>query len=260
MCPGSPPPVRALQVGLRRRTWAQGLTAGASPDPTSTRVGMRGPERPQHLDGGAAGAEAAGRGFPHPRGPCRAGGCLKPDSAGERMGDWAGARGGLGLGPLTHSLRLSELHSTPVTDHMALLPAQQPGTSTRAGALSPHRQPLSSGQRLQLPLQHDAGVVGPEHPGRQAIRRVLQVPIQAGSLKVAGRVGLSTWLPWGQSHSAPPRPCPRLLGGTEPPVRWRALGLCVQEKVPASAHARPPCQTSHWVTLSAPLTVSLSKS
>ena len=99
VCPGSPPPVRALQVGLRRRTWAQGLTAGASPDPTSTRVGMRGPERPQHLDGGAAGAEAAGRGFPHPRGPCRAGGCLKPDSAGERMGDRAGAVGGSVWGP-----------------------------------------------------------------------------------------------------------------------------------------------------------------
>lgn len=101
------------------------------------------------------------------------------------QGDW----GGLGLGPLTHSLWPSQLHSTSATDHTALLPAQQPGTSTRAGALSPHRQLLTSGQRLQLPLQHDAGVVGPEHPGRQAIPWVLQVPVQAGSLKVGGGWG-----------------------------------------------------------------------
>lgn len=107
---------------------------------------------PEHLDGGAAGAEAAGRGFPHPRGPCGAGGCLKPDSPGQRTGDQAGGLGGLHLGPLTHSLGLSELHSTPATDHMALIPAQQPGTSARAGTLSPHRQPLSSGQRLRMML------------------------------------------------------------------------------------------------------------
>lgn len=117
------------------------------------------------------------------------GGHASPTQRGSGRETGQGDCGGLGLGPLTHSLWPSQLHSTSATDHMALLPAQQPGTSTRAGALSPHRQLLTSGQRLQLPLQHDAGVVGPEHPGRQAIPRVLQVPVRAGSLKVEGGWG-----------------------------------------------------------------------
>ena len=257
----------------RKPTPREGLAGRTQEKDLGPRPHGRGLDRP-HLheswDEGPREARALGRWgsrgrgsrkrVPTPQGAMRSWGV--PQARLARAADRRPGRGpgGLHLGPLTHSLGLSELHSTPATDHMALIPAQQPGTSARAGALSPHRQPLSSGQCLQLALQHDAGVVGPEHPGRQAIHRVLQVPVQAGSLKVAGRVGLSTWLPWGQSHSAPPRPCPRLPGGMEPPVRWRALGLCVQEKVPASSHAHPPCQTSRWVTPSAPLTVSLSKS
>lgn len=73
--------------------------------------------------------------------------------------------------------------ATAGTIHRQLLRGQPGWTDrldVRCGDL------LTMGQRLQLLLQSDGGVVSPEHLGRQSIHPGLQVLVQAGSLGTEG--------------------------------------------------------------------------
>lgn len=209
--PREPAPYKGLAGGTQKdlgpRPYSRGLSR-----PHLHESWDEGPREARALGQWGSRGGGSRKRVPTPQGAMRSWGVPQARLWGSRRETRQGDCGGLGQGPLTHSLWPSQLHSTSATDHTALLPAQQPGTSTRAGTLSPHRQLLTSGQCLQLPLQHDTGVVGPEHPGRQAIPRVLQVPVRAGSLKVGGRWGSACGF-LGDSLTA-------LLLGPVPPPGW----------------------------------------